>query len=255
MDKAVRAGYAPTNPVRQLNKDERPKIRPAEKRPLDEAEIGQLLRTAGDTFRPLIAFMLFTGVRLGEALGARWQDIDLAEGFVHVRDQLGRDRQRGRVKTEAGRRDVVLIPDLARVLRAHKLKSPFSTPTDYVFAAPDGSPRDHRSTSRGIERAVKRAKIEGVSAHNFRHTYASLLIVGLGQEAVVVSKQLGHTKASFTQDTYTHMFDKARHAAKLRDDFQKGFGHHLVSTAMSTGGRNEAQDEPVTEASISLISG
>jgi integrase len=102
--------------------------------------------------------MLFTGVRLGEALGTRWQDVDLNEGFVYVRDQLGRDRSRGPVKTDAGRRNIVLMPELARVLREHKLKSPFSRPADYLFASPDGGARDHRSTSRGIERAVKRAK-------------------------------------------------------------------------------------------------
>jgi integrase len=69
MARARRAGYAQANPVVQLDKGERPKIQASAKRALDEAEIAKLLTEAGDTFRPLIAFMLFTGVRIGEALG------------------------------------------------------------------------------------------------------------------------------------------------------------------------------------------
>lgn len=159
MAKAQRAGYAPTNPVRQLEKEGRSKIRTAEKCILDDAEIAKLLTEAGDTFRPLIAFMLFTGVRIGEALGMRWQDLDFDGQTVHVRSQLGRDRKRADVKRDAGRRAIVFMPRLARVMRAHKLRSPFSSPTDYVFTNPDGRARDHRSTSKGIERAVERAKI------------------------------------------------------------------------------------------------
>ena len=82
MDRAVRAGYAPVNPVRQLHRDERPKIRHADKRALDQEEIASLLANATDTFRPLIAFMIFTGVRLGEALGVQWSEIDFAAETV-----------------------------------------------------------------------------------------------------------------------------------------------------------------------------
>jgi|GEM_PF-2119021 len=257
MSKAQRAGYASANPVRQLAPEERPKIITAEKRILNEAEITNLLAQAGETFRPLIAFLIFTGVRLGEALGMTWADLDFDSQTVNVRFQLGRDRKRAEVKTQAGLRDVVFMPQLARVMREHKLKSPFSSPTDYVFANPDGRARDHRSTSKGIERAVARAKIgSNISAHSFRHTFASMLIVGLKYDPVSVSRQLGHEKASFTQDAYAHLFDKAKHADELRDRFEKGFGHLLgdVNT-MSTGGGNEPQLEPAKVTSIAASIG
>jgi integrase len=150
------------------------------------------------------------------------------------------------VKTTAGRRAIVFMPQLARVMREHKLHSPFSAPTDYVFANPDGRARDHRSTSKGIERAVERAKLgTGISAHSFRHTFASMLIVGLKYDPVSVSRQLGHEKASFTQDTYAHLFDKAKHADMLRDQFEAGFGHLLADVkTVSTGGGNQPQQKP-----------
>jgi integrase len=102
---------------------------------------------------------------------------------------------------------------------------------DFIFPAPDGRGRDHRSAGRGIERAVERAKLgNGVSAHGFRHTFASMLIVGLGLDPVRVAKQLGHTNAAFTTSTYAHMFEKARHADELRDQLSSGFGGLLDAT-------------------------
>jgi integrase len=144
------------------------------------------------------------------------------------------------------------VPQLAKVLRAHKLRSPFSRDTDYVFGNPDGRGRDHRSTSRGIERAVERARLgEGISAHSFRHTFASILIVGLKYDPVSVSRQLGHTNPSFTQDTYAHLFDKARHAVELRDRLEQGFGHLLDGVnAMSTDARNQPQTPALAPPAI-----
>ena len=257
MSKAHRRGYASTNPVLQLEKGERPQILRSEPRVLDEAEIGKLLVAAGDTFRPLIAFMLFTGVRVGEALGMQWENIAFDQHEIRIRKQLGRDRLLGPVKTKASRRDIVLMPQLATVMRAHKLRSPFSGPSDYVFANPDGRGRDHRSTSKGIERAVERAKLgDGISAHKFRHTFASMLIVGLKYDAVSVSRQIGHTKASFTQDTYAHLFDKAKHADELREQFEKGFGHLLEGVnTMSNEGGNQRQSRRRNVAAIAASVG
>ena len=200
--------------------------------------------------------MLFTGVRLGEALGMTWENVDFDGQTINVKNQLGRDRELGPVKTAAARRGIVLMPQLANVLRAHKLRSPFSGHHDYVFASADGRGRDHRSTGRGIERAVDRAKLgDGVSAHNLRHTFASMLIVGLRYDAVSVARQVGHTKPSITLDTYAHLFDKAKHADELRDQFAKGFGHLLEDvTTMSNEGGNQPQSDlpPVTRIAASI---
>jgi integrase len=256
MRKAKKAGLIPANPVQDLERDERPSVGGDEKRILDEAEITRLLRV-GDSFRVLLATMIFSGVRIGEALGLTWSDVDFDRGFVRVRYQLDRKRTRVPVKTDAGRRDIVLVPQLAKLLREHRVASPHSRDVDYVFPSPDGRGRDHRSTSRGVERAVARAKLgDGISSHNLRHTFASMLIVGLRLDPVRVAKQLGHTKPSFTEDTYAHLFEQARHADELRDSLDKGFGHLLeMSTAVSTSARNEAQPEPSKEAVVTALRG
>jgi integrase len=203
---AVRKRLVASNPVRGLEKKE----------------------------RPLIALLLFTGVRLGEALGLTWADIDTDEGFVRVREQLGRDRRRVELKTDSAVRDIVLVPQLASVLKQHKMASRFKRPEDYVFASPHGKGRDHRATARGIRRAVDRAKLRDggkVTAHTLRHTYASMLIVGMGVDPVNVSKQLGHSDPATTLGVYSHEFEKARHADELRQGFGDRFGSLLARSS------------------------
>jgi integrase len=224
--KAVRAGVVPANPVRALEKSERPKPSSGDKRILAETEIQAILGNAGK-FRPLVAVGIFTGVRLGEALGLTWADVDYDAGVIRVRKQLGRDRARADLKTNRARRNVVLVPELARLLKAHWMASPHKQPGDFVFAAPDRRGRDHRSTSRGIERACERAKLDGVSFHSFRHTFASWLISGAKEDVETVSRQLGHANATVTLRVYSHEFDAERSADALRTKLSASLGRHL----------------------------
>ena len=108
--------------------------------------------------------------------------------------------------------------------------------TDFVFHAPDGRGRDQRSTARGVERALEAAKLDGqgISSHSFRHTYASLLIVGLKLDPVGVAGQLGHSNPATTLKVYAHMFDRARHADETRERLSAGFGHLLEAKAASS---------------------
>ena len=67
------------------------------------------------------------------------------------------------------------------MLREHRMASLHKQLGDFLFPAPEGRGRDHRSTARAVERTLKRAGLDkqGLSSHTFRHTFASLLIVGL----------------------------------------------------------------------------
>jgi len=227
---AERARLVQRNPVRLLDQGGRPAASRREQRILSPTETTNLLEKAGK-WRALIAVGAFGGLRLGEALGLRWQDVDFADGFLRVRSQLGRDRRLAELKTGRSRRDVVLIPELAKVLREHKLASPFSQPTEFVFPAPDGGGRDNRSTSRGIERAVQRAGVGPLSFHGLRHGFASMLIVGLKADVETVSRQLGHANSSITLSVYSHEFDRARNADELRTALSGAFGHVLGASS------------------------
>ena len=109
MRKAKRDGLIAANPVAELERDERPRTETGEARVLDEGEIAALLGEA-TTFRTLVAIGVFAGPRIGESLGLVWGDFDFDRGFVCVRYQLDRNRQRVPLKTAESRRDVVLAP-------------------------------------------------------------------------------------------------------------------------------------------------
>lgn len=228
MRKAERRGLIGSNPVRGLERDERPAVEQAEKRILDEAELGKLLAGTGG-YRPLIALLAFSGLRLGEALGLTWSDIAFPEGFIRVRAQLSRQRERVESKTAGSRREVVLVPQLALTLREHRMASRYKGETDFVFPAPDGRGRLHSVAARGIERAVTNAGLEGVTPHTFRHGFASMLIVGLKLDPVNVARQLGHADPSITLRVYSHLFERARAADEMRQKLGDGFGHLLAS--------------------------
>lgn len=120
------------------------------------------------------------------------EDINCETGFVHVRKQLDRSRNYVELKTDAGSRDVVLAPQLAKLLKEHRLASRYKALTDPVFPCPDGRGRDRRSTACGVERALERAGLSdaGISPHSVRHTFASMLIVQLKLDPARVAAQL-----------------------------------------------------------------
>src|SRR5262249_24276275 len=153
----------------------------------------------------------FTGMRLQELLGLRWCDVDFANGFVRVRHQLsrattGKPSRLVPLKTAAGRRDVVLLPQLGSLLRRHRVASRFSSEKDFVFATEVGTPFYYRNvSSRGLDKAADRARLNAGEApkltmHDLRHTFASHLILDLKLDVAQVSRLLGHARPSITLD-------------------------------------------------------
>jgi integrase len=128
-------GLIGANPVRGLERVERPTVENGEKRILDEAELGKLLASTG-SYRVLLALFAFSGLRIAEALGLVWDDVDFDGGFIRVRAQLSRKRERVIEKTAGSRREVILVPQLAKVLKEHRLAPPWSQPSDFLFPAP-----------------------------------------------------------------------------------------------------------------------
>ena len=95
-------------------------------RPLSEAEARTFLdtaREAGDRFEPLYVLAITTGLRRGELLGLRWDDVDLQRGTLRVGRALVREGGRyvvGETKTRRGRRLVILTPRTVAALKAHR---------------------------------------------------------------------------------------------------------------------------------------
>jgi len=224
---ALRRGYIGDNPLRRLDKSERPRIEHREQRVLDHAQIAKLLAASLPSYRPLLATALYSGLRLSELLGLTWAEVDLQEGLIQVRYQLSRAREdktarRVRLKTRAATREIPLLPQLGSLLKQHKLAAPHSASADYVFATALGTPLGGRNVERrGLGRAADLAglnpeELPRLRVHDLRHTFASHLIVDLRLDVAQVSRILGHARPSITLDVYTHLFDRASHAADIR---------------------------------------
>ena len=106
---------------------------------------------------------------------------------------------------------MVLVPQLAALLRRHRLASRYSADTDFIFQTGHGTALDYGNARRALKAAG------GTNCKLFRHTFASHLILDLKLDVVQVSRQLGHARPSITLDIYSHLFDQARHAEDIRD--------------------------------------
>lgn len=224
---ARRRGWITADPVELLEPEERPRYQQRRQRVLGRAEIERLLAASPPSGRLLIATALYSGLRISELLGLIWRDVDFAAGLIRVRAQLSRAHRgepahRVAPKTPASVREVPLVEQLAHLLAAHKQATPFAAPTDWVFATGRGTPHGHRNVAqRVLRRAADAAQLNGdgwppLRFHDLRHTFASHLIVDLGLDVAQVSRILGHARITITLDTYTHLFDDARHAREIR---------------------------------------
>lgn len=159
-----------------------------------------------------------TGMRRGELLGLRWEDV--RESCLYVRQSV--IEQRGKVmittpKTEKGIRRIALSPDALEMLEQHRKRQEAERQmlgtawpdTGLVFTSEVGTLLHPRNFTRTWHTLQKNAKVRKIRLHDLRHLHASLAIKS-GMDAKVLADRLGHARASFTLDVYTHLFDEQR---------------------------------------------
>src|SRR6266542_4175113 len=239
---ALRRGYIATHPFHRLERDERPHPLRSDQRVLTQTELARLFAACPRRYRPLLVTGVYTGMRLSEVLGLSWDDVDFNAGVIHVRHQLARGRRgvpphRIPPKTCASVREIPLLLQLAAVLRQHKSGSRFARGSDYVFATGHGTAFLHHNVSkRVLRRAATRAGLDRpgrrVRFHDLRHTFASHLIIDIRLDVVQVSRILGHARTSMTLDTYTHLFEAARHGADVRAELAKSDFANLLTQSV-----------------------
>jgi integrase len=227
---AERDGLISSNPVRKLERRERPKVQRTTFPDLDKAAIGSLIEHAPQRYKVLIAVSLLTGIRQGEALGLQWQDVDTTTGTISIRRQLDRQANSVSLKTNAARRDIPIPPSLARMLTIHKEEAfarGCAKPGDFVFGSETGGPMHYRNiVRRGLEKAVTAAVLPHLRWHDLRHLAASMLISD-GAPASYVANMLGHSTPAITLSIYAHQFAKAEHADRTRERMEEAFAEVL----------------------------
>lgn len=150
-------------------------------------EIQSLLKACDDHLRPIVITALNTGMRKGEILSLKWENIDLKHGFILL-DKTKNDE----------RREIPINSTLKAVLQS--LQRRLDTP--YVFYDPKtGKP--YRDIKRSFNTALRKAGIRDFHFHDLRHTFASHLVMS-GVDLTTVSKLLGHKSLTMTL-RYSHL--------------------------------------------------
>jgi integrase len=160
-------------------------------------------------------FLVHTGLRISEAVGLRWEHLDLGQRpRVLVREQFY-EGNRSRLKSRRGKRDVPLSPGMVARLRTKRtVASPDGVP---VFATIAGTELNRANVaSRILKPTAKAAGVSWASFHTFRHTCASLLF-DEGRNVKQVAEWLGHADPAFTLRTYVHLLDDGIGSADFFD--------------------------------------
>jgi integrase len=173
-----------------------------------------LLKAAqGTDLYPLWALMATTGVRVGEALGLRWEDLDLDARTLRVNRTVYRG-QTCLPKTDSSRRTIKLSRLVIEALRQHPQQCGWVFPTSIGTTINVNNLR-YRSWKRLLERAHLPS---GTRIHDLRHSSATLLL-SKGVPIKVVSEMLGHSDVSITLSIYAHVLpDMQDGAAEAMDD-------------------------------------
>lgn len=214
LQQAVKWQLLTTNPA---DAAEAPRPTRYEMRALDASEVRRLLTEADQTpFGTLVHLAVATGLRQGEILGLRWQDVDLDNGIVRVRQTCQWLSKEGFIfrqpKTYRSSRPVALSPDAVERLKQHRVLqveerlaagSAYQT-NDLVFSNGLGEPIHPSNLRKAWLEIVEQAQLGHLRFHDLRHTHASLLLEQ-GVHPKIVSERLGHSTVGITLDVYSHV--------------------------------------------------
>ena len=220
LDGAVSDGLIPRNAAKGVKVPQAGSRK--EIRPLTSQQARDLFDAArGDRLEALYVLAIATGLRQGELLALKWEDVELEEAVLRVRRTLTRSGGKvevGPPKTPNSRRSVGLTSRAVEALRAHLARQlaemeemgSLYRPGGLVFANEIGgiiNPSNLRN--RHLVRLLERAKLPKVRFHDLRHTCATLLLTK-NVNPKIVSEMLGHSSISVTLDTYSHVLPTMR---------------------------------------------
>lgn len=217
---AQKAHLIASNPTEQIIA---PKFSYGEKQILTDEQLDVFMKviTGDEVWCDFFYTELTTGLRRGEICGLKWEDFDEVSGTLKVCRTVYREDgsglTAGDTKTSAGTRKIVLPASTAQVLRERKT----SALTEWIFPNPlkPEQPANPDAAYRQLKVLLKRAGLPSIRFHDLRHTFATHALAS-GVDVKTLSGILGHTRAAFTLDTYTHTTgDMQKRAADIVGGF------------------------------------
>jgi integrase len=172
---------------------------------LNPDEEGRLLDSCAPHIRPIIITALNTGMRKGEILSLRWENIDFDNNSITIQATNSKTKKMKRIRINSALRKLLLELKLG------------SGGSEFVFLGVDKKPI--KSFRTAFSKACKRAGIRGLRFHDLRHTAATRMIEG-GANLVAVSHALGHSSINMTM-RYAHPDDTITDAFEILANFGK----------------------------------
>jgi integrase len=218
---AVKLGTLGSNPLDRVDK---PTHQPGEPERWKPDQVARFLEVAAQSrhrYAPLFTVLVATGLRIGEALGLRWEDVDLRAGTLTVRRAYVYAGNEGTIqptKTRAGQR-VISLPEQA-MAAFQRIPRPLDTAAP-VFTTSNGTIPTQSDLRKALQRLCRRAGVLAVTIHGLRHVHAALL-ADQGLDAHTLKQRMGHTRVSTTMDLYAYAM---RSDGAATDAFQRAVGN------------------------------
>jgi integrase len=208
---AVSQGILRSNPMASVSRPSTGRKIPSHWSPEQARQF--LHSQEGDRLYPLWAFLLGSGVRIGELVWMRWENLDLRRRHARIVDfatTLGWDLVESEGKSATAIRTIDLDDDLVAVLQQQRDMQRFEARrtgferTDYVFTKKSGGHWHPQTVSKTLARLSERAGLPRLTAHGLRHTSATLMLEG-GVPPKVAAERLGHSDPTLFTNLYSHV--------------------------------------------------
>jgi integrase len=212
LEAAVQRGYIPRNVGKLAGSFRSP---PPIIRCMDAAQARTFLEAAhSDRFYALYLIALTLGLRKGELLALRWQDVDLDKATLSVNGSMQRIEGREvrvETKTAHSNRTLRLTPQIVDALKVRRDVQQFEAHIDegwqdtgYIFTSRFGTSAGRENILTYFQAILKRAGLPKVTMHSLRHSAATLALMS-GVPIHVVSRMLGHASIVITLNRYAHL--------------------------------------------------
>ena len=186
---------------------------------LDAGELKKLLAALQNPARVLVFLTAATGLRVSEALGLKWSDVDFGTGVINLSRAVVHQHV-GEMKTEASQKPVPMDGALATALRDWSTQAAYRQLGDWVFASPKMNGKQpywpETPLKCFVQPAAKRLGIaKQIGWHSFRRTFATLL-KGSGEDVKTTQELRRHANSRLTLDVYAQALTPAKRAAHLK---------------------------------------
>jgi integrase len=219
---AIEYGYVSRNPA-----DVKIKKKPSRlERPVDRMtpeQVAEIIAHTPDRYRLRLKFLAMTGLRVGEMLALKWDQVD--KNYINVVAAIKKSGERGEPKSRAGRRKVPVVGNLYAELLEHRARQNFAEKRSGLVFPTQAGHVDNASNirRRGLYKGCDAAGVERIRLHDLRHYFASQLLYTARVSHAEITQMMGHHSISFTQEVYGHWIEDAARDAEIAEKLSTAF--------------------------------